>query len=97
MEDFAIPLVPKENLHHYHFLNHEVLDTETEVEHRRKLLEEAMLLGNTEKQKVKMIFETTNGLIMVETTIWDMSDSHIELKGARDIPICCIREVIIRE
>ncbi|HYV92584.1 MAG TPA: hypothetical protein VE978_12390 [Chitinophagales bacterium] len=95
MENFSIPLVPKEKLHHYHFLNREVLETGIKVDDRRRLLDEAMLLGNGEKQKVKMIFETTEGPIMVETTVWDATDSHVELKGATDIPICCIREVII--
>ena len=95
MEETFIPLIAKENLDDYHFLNHEVLETETEIEMRRKLLEEAMLLGNSEKQKVKLILETTEGLIMVETTVWETSDTHIELKRAQDIPICCIREVII--
>ena len=95
MESVHIPLVPKEDLHEYHFVNHEVLESETEIETRRVLLDEAMLLGNGEKQKVRMIFETTQGPIMVETTVWEASDSHVELKGARDIPVCCIREVII--
>jgi hypothetical protein len=44
---------------------------------------------------VKMIFETTQGPIMVETTIWETSESYIELKSAIDVPICCIRSVII--
>lgn len=95
MENIAIPLIPKESLENYRFCNYEVLETETEIEERRRLLDEAMLLGNGEKQKVKIILETTDGSIMVETTVWEASDSHIELKGARDIPICCIREVII--
>ena len=95
MEQYSIPLIPKEALHNYHFVNYEVLDSITEVEQRRRLLDEAMFLGNGEKQKVRMIFETTEGPIMVETTIWDATDSHIELKSGRDIPICCIRDVII--
>ena len=95
MEQYSIPLIPKEDLQNYHFVNYEVLDSLTEVEQRKYLLDEAMLLGNGEKQKVKMIFETTTGPVMVETTIWDATDSHIELKGGRDIPICCIREIIL--
>ena len=95
MEQYSIPLVVKEDLQSYHFVNYEVLDSFTEIEQRKYLLDEAMLLGNGEKQKVKMIFETTTGPIMVETTIWDTTDSHIELKGGRDVPICCIREIIL--
>lgn len=95
MQQFSIPTVAKESLRGYHFVNYEVLETETEVEYRRRLLDEAMILGNGEKQKVKMTFETTSGPVQVETTIWDTTDSHIELKGGIDIPICCIREIII--
>ena len=95
MEQYSIPLITKEALHNYHFVNYEVLDSFTEIEQRKRLLDEATLLGNGEKQKVKMIFETTDGPNMVETTIWDTTDSHIELKSGRDIPICCIKEVII--
>jgi len=95
MEQFSFPLVSKESLRDYHFVNHEVLDTITEIESRRFLLNAALVLGNGEKQKVKMVFETTTGPVMVETTIWETTESHIELKGGMDIPICCIREVII--
>ncbi|MBS1658318.1 MAG: hypothetical protein K1X63_13775 [Chitinophagales bacterium] len=95
MQQYSIPVVPKESLRDYHFVNYEVLDSETEIEERKRLLDEAMILGNGEKQKVKMVFETNEGPIMVETTIWDTTDSHIELKHGVDVPICCIREVII--
>lgn len=90
-----IPVVEKEELMNYHFVQHEVLSSQYEIELRQILLEEAMLLGNGEKHKVKIIFESTDGLGMVETTVWDTTDSHIELKGGIDIPICCIREVLI--
>lgn len=90
-----IPVIEKEQLDHLHFVHHEVLLSRYEMELRRILLEEAMLLGNGEKHKVKIIFETTDGLKMVETTVWDTTDSHVELKGGVDIPICCIREVLI--
>ena len=54
-----------------------------------------MILGNGEKHKVKIIFESLQGPAMVETTVWDTTDTHIELKGGIDIPICCIWEVLI--
>ncbi|MBK9733087.1 MAG: hypothetical protein IPO83_17685 [Chitinophagaceae bacterium] len=90
-----IPLVEKEELATYHFIQYEVLNSQYEIELRKILLEEAMLLGNGEKHKVRIILECSEGLRMVETTVWDTSDSHIELKGGIDIPISCIREVLI--
>lgn len=91
----AIRKIEKEELDRFRFVNHEVLDSQTEILNRQKLLTEAMLLGNGERQKVKIVIETLEGPVMVETTVWETSDSHIELKGGRDIPICCIREVIL--
>lgn len=90
-----ISLVEKEKIPDYHFVHHEVLNSQYEISLRKILLEEAMILGNGEKYKVKIIFETTDGLKMVETTVWETSDFHVELKGGVDIPINCIREVLI--
>ena len=91
----AVPRVNKEDLVNYHFINHEVLESEREIYLRRQLLDEAMILGNGEKHKVKIVIETTVGPIMVETTVWETTDSHVELKSGLDIPIYCIRDVII--
>lgn len=90
-----IPLIEKEKLVDFDFVQYEVLSSQYEIDLRKILLEEAMLLGNGEKHKVRIIFETADGLYMVETTVWDTTDSHIELKGGIDIPISCIREVLI--
>ncbi len=90
-----IPVVEKEALVNYRFVQYEVLSSQYEMELRQILLEEAMILGNGEKHKVKIIFESLQGPAMVETTVWDTTDTHIELKGGIDIPICCIWEVLI--
>ena len=90
-----VPLVEKETLSNYHFVQHEVLNSQYEIDLRKILLEEAMILGNSEKYKVKIIFETTEGIRMVETTVWETTDAHVELKGGIEIPIWSIREVII--
>ena len=91
----AIPLVEKERVPDYHFVKDEVLSNSYEVELRKILLEEARLLGNVEKYKVKIIFETTEGAKMVETTVWDISDTYVELKGGIHIPVNSIKEVLI--
>ncbi len=93
--DSFVRKIEKEELDRYRFLHYEVLESATEINQRKKLLEEALLLGNGEKQKVRLIIETTEGPVMVETTVWEVSDTHIELKGGRDIPVCSIREVIL--
>ena len=90
-----IPVVEKEALANYRFVQYEVLSSQYEIDLRKVLLEEAMLLGNGEKHKVKIVFEAVDGPGIVETTVWDTTDTHIELKGGIDLPICCIWEVII--
>lgn len=90
-----IPVIPKEEINGYHFSDTEVLADEVDRARRKILLDGAMALGNDYKQKVKIIFETTDGIFAVETTVWAVTDNHVELKAGKDIPISAIREVNI--
>ncbi len=59
-------------------------------------LEKAVILGNSENHvKVKTTFATSNGLRMVETTIWQSDSAGITLKGGVLIPIKSITDVTI--
>ncbi len=87
--------IAKEEISKLHFVNHDVLTDPKEILHRKHLLNEAMALVNDFKQKVKIIFTATNGTYLVETTVWAVTDSHIELKAGKDIPIACINNVIL--
>lgn len=87
--------ITKEEIGELHFVSHDILTDAKEKLHRKFLLEEAMTLGNDFKHKVRIIFHTTVGIKMVETTVWAVTDSHIELKAGKDIPILCISEVIL--
>ncbi len=60
---------------------------------RRTDLERAMLLGNAEHQKVKILFETDEGTMFTETTIWNLTEDYIILKGNVDIPIRAIHYI----
>ena len=64
-----------------------------EVENVTKKLFEAMMLGNMEHYKVKISFNTLDGIKEVFTTIWATTDRFIVLKGGRYIPINAIVEV----
>jgi len=86
--------VKKEELKNYHFINHEVLLHPDKIKERRHLLEESMKLGNDYKNKVRLICLTTDGAIEVHTTVWAVTDTHVELKSGTDIPVHCILEVI---
>ncbi len=86
--------VTKEELKNYHFVHHDVLTTREEKSERDFHLNEATRLGNDYKAKVQLVLETTDGAIVVETTVWAHTDNHVELKAGVDIPVQAIREVI---
>jgi len=80
----------------------EIIDTLTfceaklgtkEVESITKKLFDAMMLGNMDHYKVKISFNTLDGVKEVFTTIWATTDRFIVLKGGRYIPINSIIEV----
>lgn len=88
-------LIAKEDLHTLHYATQEVLADPAERNHRKFLLDEALMLGNDFKQKVKIIFKADTGVYSLETTVWAVTDSHIELKAGKDMPISCIMDVIL--
>lgn len=57
-------------------------------------LERALALGNLEKTKVRIFFEDTDGMKMVETTIWSLTDDRVILKGNVGIPLRRIWQVV---
>ncbi len=90
-----LTIIPKEDIVNYHFVHDDVLHDEAERAKRKILLEGAMALGNDFKQKVRIVFETTEGTCAVETTVWAVTNNHIELKAGKDIPIHAIKEVVL--
>ena len=56
-------------------------------------LERAMKLGNLEHNKIKIVFEDSEGLKQVETTVWGGTDKRVILKQAILIPIHRIHEI----
>ena len=91
---FSSPeLVQKESLPEYHYPKGEVLLSLEDVTLRKAILERATTLGNAYHSKVKIDFETTNGIKEVETTIWATTEKYVLLKGGIAIPIHCILDV----
>ena len=45
-----------------------------------------MILGNTYHSKVRIIFETIEGLCQVETTIWATTEHYVLLKAGFTCP-----------
>jgi hypothetical protein len=91
MSEFEI--IPKEDVHKYHFVTYDVLDTNESRIERKHELEKAMILGNSEHVKIKIFFMTTDGMKEVETTVWATTDDAITLKGGVAIPISSISRI----
>ena len=88
-------VVLKENVSGLKFPHHEVLKSSEAISTRQFHLEKALKLGNIENHKIKIIFEDTEGLKQVETTIWGVTDKRVILKQGVLIPISCIHELKI--
>lgn len=58
-----------------------------------KELTYAMRLGNEFKGKSHITFETTEGPVEVETTVWSAGEEYLQLKGGTIIPISSIVDI----
>ena len=86
-------MIDKEQIIHLKFPNEEVLENEDAILNRKSDCERATVVGNAEKNKVKIIFEDSDGLKMTETTIWGNTEKRIILKGGVVIPLNRIHEI----
>ena len=89
----VIQLIEKEKVSGLHFSKTEVLKTKEEILHRRNDLNRAMVLGNLEHNKIRITFQTDDGLKAVETTVWATTETEVSLKGGVNIPLCAIIRV----
>lgn len=88
-------LIDKQDVKSLSFNKHDVLEHETEKSLRAKKLFNAMRLGNgPDHGKVTIIFDTTDGIHRVETTIWAATDISVQLKADTHIPVSSIIDVI---
>jgi hypothetical protein len=57
-------------------------------------LKKAESLGNLLKTKVSIYFNSSDGLNVVNTTVWFASEDYVCLKGGITIPTSCITDVV---
>ena len=86
-------LIQKENISGLKFPETEVLDSKEKIKARSANLERALKLGNLEHNKIAIVFEDSEGLKQVETTVWGVTDRRVILKKGVVIPIHRIHEV----
>ena len=66
--------VQKEMISGFRFPDKEVLTSKDDIKMRLADLERALKLGNLEHNKIKIVFEDTDGVKQVETTVWGVTD-----------------------
>lgn len=84
-------LIEKEDI-----VNHKIIaaDTDRSLELRSKL-SDAQRLGNEFKSKATIAFNTVDGPLRVETTVWSLTDKFIQIKNGILIPLSAIIQVEI--
>ncbi|HRG37034.1 MAG TPA: hypothetical protein PK289_00740 [Bacteroidia bacterium] len=85
--------VQKEMISGFRFPDKEVLTSKDDMKIRLADLERALKLGNLEHNKIKIVFEDTDGIKQVETTVWGVTDKRVILKQGIMIPIHRIYEI----
>jgi hypothetical protein len=85
--------VQKEMITGFRFPEKDVLSSKDDMKIRLADLERALKLGNLEHNKIKIIFEDTEGVKQVETTVWGVTDKRVILKQGIMIPIHRIYEI----
>ncbi len=89
----ATTLIEKEEITEFSFPKGDVLSDEAKKQERQARIKRGTRLGNGQKRKVKIIFEDSEGMKKVETTIWGFTDKNVILKKTTIIPIRCIHEI----
>lgn len=88
--------IPKEQLAGIRFAKNEVLPHVDEIKLREMDLMRALALGNLEHQKVKLLIcDEELNFLLVETTVWAVTDSRVCLKGGLHVPKQAIMQVEI--
>jgi hypothetical protein len=85
--------VQKEMISGFRFPEKDVLSSKDDMKIRLADLERALKLGNLEHNKIKIVFEDTDGVKQVETTVWGVTDKRVILKQGIMIPIHRIYEI----
>jgi hypothetical protein len=89
-----IPKIPVEDLVHVEFIRDNVLENFPIQKNLKKHLMNACKEGNINKTKHLITFNTVNGLMQVDASIWMVGTQYILLKQNLFIPINSILKVL---
>jgi HKD family nuclease len=85
----VIELINKEDIANYKV----VRAPEDRSEELRTKLSNALRLGNEFKSKCSIAFQTTEGAKRIETTVWTLTDSYLQIKNGVVIPLNSLIDV----
>ncbi|MGN0002160.1 MAG: hypothetical protein ACI35V_01880 [Sphingobacterium composti] len=75
-------------------VNHKILAAEVNrSEELRGKLVDAQRLGNEFKSKATIVFNSVDGPLRVETTVWSVTDKYVQIKSGVLIPLRSIIQV----
>lgn len=75
-------------------VNHKILAAEiNKTEELRGKLVDAQRLGNEFKSKATIVFNSVDGPLRVETTVWSVTDKYVQIKSGVLIPLSAIIQV----
>jgi uncharacterized protein (UPF0248 family) len=83
----AHTLIEKEQSPSLIFPKEPISRSKDELSILRKKLRDSMVLGNIHHQKIKIVFQDSEGLKEVRTTIWAADERFIVLKKGVSIPV----------
>lgn len=58
-------------------------------------LKKALVIGNTDKVKCSIVFNDSDGLKQINTTIWEYDDEFISLKSGMTLNLKFIEDIIL--
>tara|TARA_A100001037_G_scaffold79513_1_gene71520 strand:+ start:16733 stop:17026 length:294 start_codon:yes stop_codon:yes gene_type:complete len=91
-EETYVPKIPYKDIVHLKFKDTRLNKSQYLAVSKR--LKNACSAGNLYKTKYKITFQTTTGVLMVETTIWMVGSKYLLVKGNLCIPINSIIKVV---
>jgi uncharacterized protein (UPF0248 family) len=91
----APKLVQKEDIPNLIFPKEPIARSKDESSILRKKLRDSMVLGNIHHQKIKIVFQDSEGLKEVRTTIWAADERFIVLKKGVAIPVDRVVELTL--
>jgi len=88
-------VIAKEQIPFCFLSKEDVLENDHQRKRRKDQLQKAAHHNRLFHTRAKIIFDTIDETKEVNANIWEVTDNHVMLKGGINIPVNCVREVIL--